>query len=134
MISEDLFFYKYVYFVFLMKITLKQTGGLLLSDTIVLYKGPDPAFAKVITPGAWNTKVYIPISTVHPLHVSEPVRLCPCHCTDNLVTCIWTDATSHIVKTGLITGMEILCRNTATGYAGSTMCSYMPVICSAISS
>jgi hypothetical protein len=52
MISEDLFFYKYVYFVFLMKITLKQTGGLLLSDTIVLYKGPDPAFAKVITPGA----------------------------------------------------------------------------------
>jgi hypothetical protein len=81
-------------------------------------KGPDHTFGKVITPGVRNTEVHIPASTAHPLHASESVRLCLCLCTDNLVTCVWTDATSHIAKTGLVTGMEILYRNTATGPCG----------------
>jgi len=90
-------------------------GNLPSASHLVPHKGPDPAFAKVITPGARNTKVHIPASTAHPLHAPEVVRLRPCLRTDNSVTCARTDATSHIAKTGLVTGMEILCRNTAMG-------------------
>jgi hypothetical protein len=81
-------------------------------------EGPNHTFGKVITPGARNTEVHIPASTAHPLHASESVRLRPCLRTDNSVTCARTDATSHIAKTGLVTGMEILYRNTATGPCG----------------
>jgi hypothetical protein len=90
-------------------------GNLPSVSHLVPRKGPDPTFAKVITPEAQNTKVHIPVSTAHPLHAPEVVRLHPCLCTDNLVTCARTNATSHIAKTGLVTGMEILCRNTAMG-------------------
>ena len=82
---------------------------------LVLHKGPNPTFTKVITLGAQNTKVHIPTSTAYPLHAPEVVRLHPCLYTNNSVTCIWTDTTFHIAKTGLVTRMEILCRNTAMG-------------------
>ena len=51
-------------------------GNLPSASHLAPCKGPDPAFAKVITPGARNTKMHIPMLTAHPLHTPESVRLC----------------------------------------------------------
>ncbi len=74
-------------------------------------EGPDHTFAKVITPGVQNTKVPILMLIAHPPHAPEVLPM-PLH---RQLSHLCVDTTSHMAKMGLVTRMEILWRNIATG-------------------